>query len=109
MLSKSLFECSFSHAYVVFPGCVFVCCHFSVVDNVSGEAVVVQGAINALYFVHRAPYGGEDSTLYVIYIYIYIYIIDYKMIVYDALIIYVCIYVYIYIYICVYTYVINAS
>ena len=30
-------------------------------------------AINALYFVHRAPYGGEDSTLFVIYIYIYIY------------------------------------
>ena len=29
-------------------------------------------AINALYFVHRAPYGGEDSTVYVIYIYIYI-------------------------------------
>ena len=27
-------------------------------------------AINALYFVRRAPYGGEDSTLYVIYIYI---------------------------------------
>ena len=45
MLSKSLFECSFSRAYVVFPGCVFVCCHFSVVDNVSGEAVVVQGAV----------------------------------------------------------------
>ena len=31
-------------------------------------------AINALYFVHRAPYGGEDSTLYVIYMYLYIYI-----------------------------------
>ena len=45
MLSKSLFECSFSYAYVVFPGCVFVCCHFSVVDSVSGEAVVVQGAV----------------------------------------------------------------
>ena len=45
VLSKSLFECSFSHAYVVFPGCVFVCCHFSVVDNVSGKAVVVQGAV----------------------------------------------------------------
>ena len=34
-------------------------------------------AINALYFVHRAPYGGEDSTLYVIYLYIYIYIYIY--------------------------------
>ena len=34
-------------------------------------------AINALYFVHRAPYGGEDSTLYVIYIYIYLYIYIY--------------------------------
>ena len=31
-------------------------------------------AINALYFVHRAPYGGEDSTLYVIYIYIYLFL-----------------------------------
>ena len=31
-------------------------------------------AINALYFVHRAPYGGEDTTLYVIYIYTYKYI-----------------------------------
>ena len=28
---------------------------------------------SALYFVHRAPYGGEDSTLYVIDIYIYIF------------------------------------
>ena len=37
-------------------------------------AVNVINAINALYFVHRAPYGGEDSTLYVIYKYIYIYI-----------------------------------
>ena len=33
-------------------------------------------AINALYFVHRAPYGGEDSTLYVIYLYLYIYHIE---------------------------------
>ena len=36
-----------------------------------------RSAINALYFVHRAPYGGEDSTLYVIYIYIFIYIYIY--------------------------------
>ena len=45
MVRKSLLEFSFSHAYVVFPGCVFVCCHLSVADNVSGEAVVVQGAV----------------------------------------------------------------
>ena len=45
MLSELLFECSFSHAYVIFPGSVFVCCHFSVADNVSGEAVIVQGAV----------------------------------------------------------------
>ena len=25
-------------------------------------------------YIYRAPYGGEDSTLYVIYLYIYIYI-----------------------------------
>ena len=41
MLSET-FEGSFSHAYVIFPGCVFVCGHFSIVDNVSGEAVIVQ-------------------------------------------------------------------
>ena len=45
MLSETLFECSFSHAYVISFGCVFVCCHLSVLDNVSGEAVIVQRAV----------------------------------------------------------------
>ena len=61
MLSKLLFECSFSHAYVVFPGCVFVCCHFSVVDNVSGEAVVVQGAV--FFYAAVAWFGAGVGVL----------------------------------------------
>ena len=45
MLSETLFECSFSQAYVISSCCVFVCGHLSIVDNVSGEAVIVQRAI----------------------------------------------------------------
>ena len=41
MLGETLFECPFSRAYVIFPGCVLVCGHFGIVDNVSGEAVIV--------------------------------------------------------------------
>ena len=44
-LNDSLFVCSFSHAYIIFPGCIFVCGHFSIVDIVSGEAVTVQRAV----------------------------------------------------------------
>ena len=43
----------------------------SLVSNIYVYIYIYIAAINALYFVHRAPYGGEDSTLYV-YIYIYI-------------------------------------
>ena len=63
MLSKSLFECSFSHAYVVFPGCVFVCCHFSVVDNVSGEAVVLQGQSSFMRQLHDFGAGVDVLVL----------------------------------------------
>ena len=63
MLSKSLFECSFSHAYVIFPCFVFVCYHFSVVDNASGEAVTVQRAVSFMQQLHDFGAGMDVLAL----------------------------------------------
>ena len=48
-------------------------------------------------FLHRALYGGEDSTLHVIYIYIYLYIYIYIYIYIYMYTLYIDIYLYIYI------------
>ena len=56
-----MFECSFSHAYVICPGCVFVCCHFSVVDNVSDKAVIVKGAV--FFYAAVARFWRRDGCL----------------------------------------------
>ena len=71
MLSKLLLECSFSHAYVVFPGCVFICCHLSVVGNVSGEAVIDQGAV--FFYAAVALFWCWDGCFSVVHVYIFIH------------------------------------
>ena len=45
MLSETLLECSFSQAHVDCPCVVFVCGHFSIIDNVSGEGFIVHRAV----------------------------------------------------------------